>query len=119
MNMSYCGPNYTPTSKSEKSKPRLRTGKKRQNAGKTRSLLLGALRRLLESASIPCPNECGATVAVGNMKDHNRTCPKQPMDCKFCNETFISNNFMGTTLSLLYLIFRSYVMYITQAEVPD
>ncbi|XP_075265591.1 uncharacterized protein LOC142357998 isoform X2 [Convolutriloba macropyga] len=55
----------------------------------------GALRRLLESASIPCPNECGATMAVGNLKDHNRTCPKQPMDCKFCNETFISNNFMG------------------------
>lgn len=53
----------------------------------------GALRRLIESMSIPCPNNCGLTIKIGNVTDHNKLCPNKPVVCKFCRQEFKTNAF--------------------------
>ena len=52
--------------------------------------------------SIPCPNECGKSVKIGNLNDHNRLCPNQPIECKFCSDKFTPPNFFGERLLLVF-----------------
>ena len=64
----------------------------------------GPIKRIINDLSIPCPNECGSNIKIGNHGDHQKFCAKKFMACRFCNQSFPANTFMSKLYSQFLLL---------------